>query len=120
MFERIKRMTKKEKGFTLVELLAVIAILGIIVAIAVPTIGNVIEDSEEKAHIANVNLIENAAKLAAVSEGETDVTYTLGDLRDKGFLNEIPADVAGNNYSASHNVVVNGSNAVYNKYADVE
>ncbi|MFD1037169.1 type II secretion system protein [Virgibacillus byunsanensis] len=42
-----KRKTNgNEKGFTLIELLAVFAILGIIIAIAVPSIGNIIEDSK--------------------------------------------------------------------------
>ena len=39
----------KTKGFTLVELLAVIVILAIIAIIAVPIIGNVIENSRKQA-----------------------------------------------------------------------
>ena len=46
MKRKIKALLKKEKGFTLVELLAVIVILGIIAAIAVPSIGNIIEKSK--------------------------------------------------------------------------
>lgn len=38
----------KNKGFTLIELLAVILILGIISVIAIPTIGNIISESEEE------------------------------------------------------------------------
>lgn len=37
--EKIKKLLKNQKGFTLVELLAVIVILGIIAAIAIPSIG---------------------------------------------------------------------------------
>ncbi|ASK62966.1 prepilin-type cleavage/methylation domain-containing protein [Virgibacillus phasianinus] len=94
MLERLKKKIKKENGFTLVELLAVIAILAIIVAIAVPTIGNVIGDSEAKANDASKELFENAARLAHASGYEpTDgAAYTLTELNTKGFLDEDPSD----------------------------
>ncbi len=42
----LQKRLNNEKGLTLVELLAVIVILGIIAAIAVPSIGGIIENSE--------------------------------------------------------------------------
>ncbi len=68
----LKRFLKNERGLTLVELLAVVVILGIIAAIAVPSIGNIISKSERDAvHASGVQLL-NAAKLAVASEGILD------------------------------------------------
>ena len=41
----LQKRLKNEKGLTLVELLAVIVILGIIAAIAIPSIGNIVENT---------------------------------------------------------------------------
>ncbi|WP_096269681.1 competence type IV pilus major pilin ComGC [Paucisalibacillus globulus] len=92
MLKQTWKKLKKEKGFTLVELLAVIAILGIIVAIAIPTIGNVIDSSEKKADEANIKLMEDAARLAYTSNVDpaNGTAYTLSELEDSGFLSEIP------------------------------
>ncbi|MFD2627894.1 prepilin-type N-terminal cleavage/methylation domain-containing protein [Oceanobacillus kapialis] len=95
MLARMKKMFKKEKGFTLVELLAVIAILAIIVAIAVPTIGNVIDNSKAEATTANEELVENAARLADVSgvgPADTTLGYTIQELVDAGFLDVEPEE----------------------------
>ncbi|WP_108669436.1 competence type IV pilus major pilin ComGC [Peribacillus acanthi] len=66
MLKRFKKHFKNQKGLTLVELLAVIVILGIIAAIAVPSIGNIIENSKKDAHAANAHMVISAAKIAKV------------------------------------------------------
>lgn len=50
-----------KKGFTLVELLAVIVLLGIIMAIAIPGIYKIRDKMNEKALEAKINTIETAA-----------------------------------------------------------
>lgn len=50
-------MLKNKKGFTLVELLAVIVILAIILAIAVPGISGIINNSRRSAFEADVKMI---------------------------------------------------------------
>ncbi|EKN64976.1 prepilin-type N-terminal cleavage/methylation domain-containing protein [Schinkia azotoformans] len=60
----LKRILKNEKGLTLIELLAVVVILGIIAAIAVPAIGKIIDDSRQKAVVSDALQIINASKIA--------------------------------------------------------
>ncbi|WP_096224781.1 type II secretion system protein [Geobacillus sp. FJAT-46040] len=58
-----KRVLKNERGLTLIELLAVIVILGIVAAIAIPSIGGIINKSKNDAKIAEGIQIINAAKM---------------------------------------------------------
>ncbi len=94
----IKKMIKGEKGFTLVELLAVIVILGIIVAIAIPAIGNVIEKAKVGAAESTELMIVDAARLYEMQEydGDPDAfTVTVGALETAGYLDERKGDLTG-------------------------
>ncbi|WP_243385542.1 type II secretion system protein [Bacillus kexueae] len=67
-----KKHLNNERGLTLVELLAVIVILGIIAAVAVPAIGNIIENSKVDGAKADAIAMLNAAKLYELDGGTID------------------------------------------------
>jgi len=81
----------KKTGFTLVELLAVIALLAIIAAIAFPFIQDAIDESKEKTYNEQVRTIEHAAKRWAADNSSelkksTPVYKSVSFLKQNGYL----------------------------------
>ncbi|MHC8517182.1 type II secretion system protein [Sporosarcina sp. ITBMC105] len=68
----LQKRLKNEKGLTLVELLAVIVILGIIAAIAVPSIGGLIDNTRIKAAHADAQNILSAANIYFVESPDAE------------------------------------------------
>ncbi|OIK16966.1 hypothetical protein BIV60_01430 [Bacillus sp. MUM 116] len=68
MIQKLKKKLKEQQGMTLVELLAVIVILGIIAAIAIPSIGKLIDNSKLDAHVANASQVISSTQLAVTNE----------------------------------------------------
>ena len=70
---RFYRMMKRDnKGFTLVELMVVLLILGILVAIVVPLYNNAQEKAADTAHAANIRTLEGAGQQYLAVEGAPD------------------------------------------------
>ena len=81
MKKMLKKRLSNEKGLTLVELLAVIVILGIIAAIAVPSIGNIIQNTREKAVIADAQNTLASANLYFIENDTAEAgTVALDEL----------------------------------------
>ena len=74
MFMRLMKMKEDKKGFTLAELLIVVAIIGVLVAISVP----IFTAQLKKARIATNQANARSAKAAAVTSYMEDSTNNLG------------------------------------------
>ena len=78
---------KNNKGFTLVETIAVIIILGVVLSIAVPSITNVVKSTNKNRMISDAETFISEVKEYVESDtiGNTpnDKKYTLGSIKSK-------------------------------------
>jgi prepilin-type N-terminal cleavage/methylation domain-containing protein len=98
MQKLMKAIHKNENGFTLVELMVVVVIIGVLVAIAIPIYNNVTARAQEGACQANLRTIDGAITMAGASTAAADTalftngvyTGTLKDLETNGYLQDEP------------------------------
>ncbi|WP_162613325.1 prepilin-type N-terminal cleavage/methylation domain-containing protein [Gemmiger sp. An50] len=121
--QNLKKILKNKKGFTLVELMVVVAILGILVAVAVPVYNNVTDEAKRNTCDSNVRTIESAIMTYEISHDPIAASTTNTGLKGylvPNYLEEMPQcpydddkETDGGDYSidASGKVVCNGCGA---------
>lgn len=80
MLKNLKDMRKKlhnKKGFTLMEMLIVVAIIAVLIAIAIPTFNSALAKANAATDLANIRSGYASAQVMAMTEGDADGTYYL-------------------------------------------
>ena len=96
-------MTNK-KGFTLVEIMIVVVIIGLLAAMAIPAFNKVRETSQSKAIVNNLRQIASAADQYFLETGATQAT--LSDLLGTDKYIKSLRTVSGENYSTLFPVTI--------------
>lgn len=88
MLNKINRKIRNNKGFTLVELVIVVAILGVLAGLVVPKLSGIVEDSKKRTDLANAKTIAGAvAVLMAQGDikiGTSNKTITVNTTNTSG------------------------------------
>ncbi|MFN0078101.1 MAG: prepilin-type N-terminal cleavage/methylation domain-containing protein [Prosthecobacter sp.] len=91
--KHIKLNTSRKAGFSLVEMLVVIAIIGIIAAIAIPNIGNLNDTARDAAAKRNAQTVASVLN-AAVAAGVSTTGWATSNLVTKAQSGVSPDDGA--------------------------
>jgi len=111
MLRKIRKMLKQQEGFTLVELMIVVVILGILAGVGIQQYGRVQDTAKRNAHEANERLIKSAAQMFMLAESKTAADVNMAALLSGRYLDanpDYPLDTT-KYYSVSASEETNGN-----------
>ncbi|WP_243206774.1 type IV pilin protein [Oribacterium sp. oral taxon 102] len=102
---------KEKKGFTLAELLVVVAIIGVLVAVSIPIFTSQLEKSRESVDISNMRAAYAVAQVDVLTEGYKDIDrYTASGSTYSGYY-----DISGNMKATKAGIATYGKSSVTGK-----
>lgn len=86
MINSYEKLKKDQRGFTLVELMVVVVIIGILVAIAVPVYNSTQEKAKVTADKANIRIIEGAIQIYFLENLDKETNFLDGTVNEEHAL----------------------------------
>ena len=93
--------TKKSAGFTLVEIMIVVLIIGILLAIAIPNFVKARETSRSKACVANLKQVDSAKQQYMMDKNISTYTGAMTDMAPT-YIRVAPTCPAGGTYTVGN------------------
>lgn len=95
---------RREGGFTLVELMVVVAVIAILAAIAMPQFMSAADKAKQAKELADIQIIRNATQLYMIDKS-LDTPPTVETLYKEGYLTEHVKNSKGKDYVISYEQV---------------
>ena len=111
----MKKMNKK--GFTLIEMLVVIAIIAVLVSIVIPVVGNSTEKAKEAADAANIRSAIAKVTTKALSDGAASSETVKMTQGEAGFVSTDLTSIGG--LDATQFALVHASTATNKPYVTI-
>ena len=107
---RIRENLKKSRkgGFTLVELMVVVAVIAILAAIAMPQFLSAADRARNAKETADIQIIKNATQLYMIDKN-VDTPPTVENLYKEGYLTEHVKTAKDKEYTITYEVVNGGT-----------